>query len=151
MSTFMDPRCGVPTFLQTDVNTVRECGVYSGYILATILTLMIIVFIISLLFKKPSDPSDPEQVKKNQTIKMVGGIIGVLLILLAWIFVPRFTSFTSVNSWETYQNQISQYMKEGLSRQGAINKLQSLYQTQEQANAILAAGAEIANSRGGFV
>ena len=147
MANLFGPRCGIPTFVQTDKKVVGECGVYSGYFMAGILTVFIIFFAIGIYSSSSTTTTltaaESEQIKKKRNAKL---FFLCLCTVLVWVLIPRMFRFFSLNSWETYQGQISQYMAQGLSRKDAIKRIQSLYQTQLQDSAIVEAGAEIASA-----
>jgi cell division protein FtsB len=146
MSSLINPNCGVPTFVQTDKKLVGDCGSYSGYIFSGIITIILIFVMVSISKSSmKSTMKESEEQKQKRDTKL---LFIFLCIVLVWIFLPKIFSFFSVNSWQSYQSQISQYMSQGMSRQDAINKIQSLYQMQLQASAILGAGEEIASARG---
>ena len=153
MSSLINPQCGVPTFIQTDPKLVGDCGKYSGYIIAIIITIILLFLMLSVWVSSVHaigplmSQEDQDGIKRLRNSKL---LVLFLFIVLVWIFVPKMFSFFSVRSWESYQSQISQYMAQGLSRQDAINKIQSLYQSELQASAIIDAGAEIASSRNSY-
>jgi hypothetical protein len=147
MSSLINPKCGVPTFVQTDKKLVGECGSYTGYIIAGLITLVLLFILHKIMSEKFSDKLSEEEIETLNKSRNTKIIIIIISIILIFIFVPKISSFLSKNSWESYQSQISQYMAQGLSRQDAINKIQSLYQTEYQAAAILGAGATMAGFR----
>ena len=148
MASLINPNCGVPIFVQTDKTLVSTCGSYSGYIISGVITvvLIIIMIVISKSAEKYSHLSVEEQsiIKKERDNKLLMILLGILAV---WVLIPMISKFLSTNRWESYQSQISQYMSQGLSRQDALSKIQSLYQTQMQANAMITAGGAIAASR----
>lgn len=153
MSGIFDPRCRVPSFYQTDGNVVNECGRIGGYIMAAILSIFVIIgaiFAIVSVMKDPTDDMVPNKNKNSGKEKGVGVavvlVITVILLVLIWIGIPKLSGFLATNAWQGYQLQIKSLMSQGLSRQEALNRIQTLQQTRIAADATLAGDANIASA-----
>lgn len=151
MSGIFDPRCRVPSFYQTDGNVVNECGRIGGYIMAVILSIIVIIgtiIAISSVTKDPTDDMDPKKNKNPGKEKGVGVavilIIAIILLVLIWIGIPKLSGFLATNAWQGYQLQIKSLMSQGLSRQEALNRIQTLQQTRMTADATMSGDANIA-------
>ena len=134
---YFNPVCNVPLFQQTSIWNVQSCARINGYIGAFVFTIIlgIILFFVSRNLPKRSNEKE-EDYKKRRTWVMIGIFVLSLLILLLWIFLPVINTFFSTQSWNGYQDQIHELMKNGLTRAQALSKIQSLYQNQLQVNAM---------------
>lgn len=141
MSNLFNSQCSVPTFMQVDKTVVSDCGKINAYIFCSVVTIILLVAGFTQNSKINKNTSLSASDKKTKKLSLL--LIITASIILSWIILPFLFSFLSVNSWESYQNQISDLMSQGYTRKQAIGKIQSLYQTQQTAMAIEDAGAEI--------
>lgn len=138
MASIIDPRCSIPLFLLEDKNIAINCGKIEGYVLAFILTILILIVcgVIYYFYMRKVD-------YKYKLLFIVS--VGVILLLL-WFGFPVLNGWLDGRKWMGYNEQIGSYIKQGFTRDQAIKKLQELYQTNIQANAINNAGYAIGNS-----
>ncbi len=155
MASLLNSKCGVPIFVQTDKNVVGECGLYKGYITCIVITIFTAIAAVMILISKPVVKSDADTAETDKHKKEIWkhkmillGII-VLITVAVWIFVPRLMRFMDINSWGTYQNEIDGYVTQGMTRQQALNQIQSLYQARMQAAAISSIGQNNLGMSGG--
>ena len=153
MSNLIDPRCSVPTFQQTDLYVVERCGRLSGYFTASILSLFLIVGSIVLFVsinKKGTVDETKEQIDKRNknkiTYNIITGVSLFLLLVAIWFGIPKLISFFNKREWQGAQSEISELMKQGYSRQDAISKIQSLYETNIKAQATRSIGTNISDA-----
>lgn len=143
MAGIFDPSCQVPSFYQTDSNIVDKCGRIGGYIISGILTIFVVIGTIVSLTTVTSDPiddMDPNKKKGSGKEKGVGIIIvliiSIIMLVLIWFGIPSLSGFLARNAWQGYQLQIKSLMEQGLTRQQALNRIQTLEQTRMTVNAI---------------
>lgn len=130
MSSLIDSRCcSVPTFQQTNLATVENCGKLNGYIGAAIFSVFIIALAIYLYIQVNKKDPDPEKQKdKNKVMKNILITIGlIILLLILWLGLPALNVFFSRRQWQEYQAQIDDLIAQGMSRTQALEKIQSIY------------------------
>lgn len=144
---FINPTCNMPLFQQVDSNIVANCARLNGYIISSIISIILIITIIILLTKMKKKENEKNKKYSNRRKYVLIGIgICILIVVLAWLFIPMLSSWIDRRRWQGYQYQIEALMKNGYTRQKAMSKIQSLYQTNEQANALRDGASDIANS-----
>lgn len=134
MAQFIDPRCGLPLYLLDNENVASYCGKLEGYVASFFIILILIGAIGYFYFTG----------KLGENYKMLG-VIGIIVVLLAMV-VPMFTSWLKKVNWRVYNEQVGSYMNNGSTREQAIGKMQELYQTRIQANAITNGSFIMANA-----
>lgn len=134
MAQFIDPRCGLPLYLLDNENVASYCGKLEGYIASFFIILILIGAIGYFYFTG----------KLGENYKMLG-VIGIIVVLLAMV-VPMFTSWLKKVNWRIYNEQVGSYINNGSTREQAIGKMQELYQTRIQANAITNGSFIMANA-----
>ena len=73
-------------------------------------------------------------------------IIGFVTLLLLWVVIPRVTSWLGKINWKVYNEQLDSYIRNGSTKDQAIDKIQSLYQSRIQADAIVDGSLIMANA-----
>lgn len=96
-----------------------------GYVLCIILTIIILCIGIFLYFNIKS---------YDNIILYVCIVVGVILIL--WLLIPMAGAWTNKKRWNVYKTQIDSYINNGFTHNAAIDKIQDLYKTNIQANAM---------------
>jgi hypothetical protein len=134
MAQFIDPRCGLPLYLLDNENVASYCGKLEGYVASFFIILILIGAIGYFYFTG----------KLGENYKMLG-VIGIIVVLLAMV-VPMFTSWLKKVNWRIYNEQVGSYINNGSTREQAIGKMQELYQTRIQANAITNGSFIMANA-----
>jgi len=137
MASYIDPQCGMPVFAQDSEDVASQCGMYNGYIIAFILSVLDIVITLSMYYKS----EDEKTKKKNNKIIYIG--LGILVLI--WL-LPFLLGFFAKRNWQSYDLQIKGYMAKGMTKPQAIEQIQSAWATREQASAIQGAGANIGSS-----
>lgn len=149
LETLFEPRCKVPTYLQTDVGLVERCGRISGWIGFTIAGLIILFFAVNY-YRNPnvkmSTPPTDEELKQQQQYRMYVVGIAIVVLVLLWFGTVGLGGFFARRKWEGYNHEVSQLISQGYDRKSAIAQVQSLYQTEKQAEAIRYAGDQIGRS-----
>lgn len=155
LSSLINPKCNVPLFVLGQ-NDAEDCGMTNGYICATLLTIVILIILGILIYRGRREVKTEQEQKQEEYITPQESgvkfsefiyVTGALLIIgLSWYYLPGLSRWFYLRSWQGYDAQIQSYMTNGLSRQDAINKVQDIYQTQIQANAIESAGRNISRS-----
>lgn len=145
MSNLIDPRCGAPSFLMDNEGIAAMCGRYGGYIIAGILSLIIVG--VSIAKYNSSLGNDVDEKGNPATKKdwryLIAGGAGLLVI---WLVIPWLLGWFSKRSFQTSQIEIDNYMKAGMTRQQALDKMTSIYQSQIQASATRDAGGMVAGA-----
>jgi NADH:ubiquinone oxidoreductase subunit 6 (subunit J) len=142
----MGSSCSTATFLQTQ-DQASSCGKRYGLIFAIIMTLLSIVGAVFIWNSHSIDSIDVDddtiaKRKRRKTFMLAG--LGVLTLLF-WLAIPLGSMMMNYR-WKSYNNDINGYMKAGFSRQKAISKVQGLYQTNQQTDAIIGAAAMLAGN-----
>lgn len=132
MAYLYDPRCGLPTYTLESKDVAVHCGKISGYMWAIFLTILIGIIGVYIYYTNVLDIFNGKN-KKRKYIFFI--IIGALLALI-WGIFPYLNGFMRGQSWLVYDGQINSYMNNGMTRDIAIQKVQELYQTHVQSNAI---------------
>lgn len=140
MAEYLNPKCAVPTFLLENESIAMECGRYTGYFIAIILTIIVVAVALYLYYALRN--KDYEQ--NNRIIKYA--LITIIIVLGIWLFFPAIFSWTKKMHLRGYHEQINSYVDHGFSTKDAIDKTQSLYQTGIQADAITSAATIIASA-----
>jgi len=144
MASFFNPKCAMPTFLMGNENEASMCGKINAYIISLIVSIIVIVISV-LLYKTKKRHYINKTYRKNVRLaKYVFATIGI--VILIWILIPLVLSLASKNRWRKDNAQINSYIKNGYDKKEAIGKMQDIYQSQIQANAITNAANTIANS-----
>ena len=148
MTSLFNPRCRVPTFQQTEGEIVKMCGRRTGYIISSIITVVVLIIsglrINSLSKVKKTDKNKKP---KSNTGKIVSTVFITLLVLtIIWLGIPNVIAFFQHNSWRGYQEQLQQLQKQGYSRRESLTQIQSLHQSDTQANATKTAGLNVASA-----
>lgn len=140
LETFIEPRCGAPMYLQ-DEAIAQKCGKINGYVMSAILSVFIGVFGWSA-YKKASPKSDASEDEKSDakiTQYVIAGLsLGIIIVV--WLGIPFLSGLYSKRQWVSYEFQIQELMNKGYDQKSAIAQVQSLYQTDVQANAISSLG-----------
>jgi hypothetical protein len=151
LDAIIEPRCKVPTYLQTDIGIVERCGEIGGYISSVVVTLIILFLAYGWYSKSPTPLSNPPSQEDLDRIKshqhMVIGITLIGLVLI-WVGTIAAYKFFARREWEGYQHEVDSLVSQGYDRKGAIAQVQALRQTEVQADAIRYAGDRIGNSMG---
>lgn len=149
LETIFEPRCKVPTYLQTDVGIVEKCGRIGGWIGFVIITIIVILFAIKY-YQNPgvklSEPPTKEELQQQQQYRMIVIGITIVIIVLLWFGLVGLGGFFARRKWEGYNYEVEQLISQGYDRKSAIGQVQSLYQTEKQAEAIRYAGDRIGSS-----
>lgn len=151
MVSFFDYRCNVPSFTQTDVNLVEQCGRNSGYMFFGILTILMVIglfmIISNIMSERPSDDKDKEELDNKKKMNVVIVIIlAILLEMFLYWSLPKMTGYFAMNNWNSIQEEIKSFMKQGLTRGEALNRIQSYKESEMQSEATMDAGLNIANA-----
>jgi succinate dehydrogenase hydrophobic anchor subunit len=143
----LDTTCFIPTYAMDSKETAEKCATQGGRITAAIITFIIIILILSTYYsanKKYDEAVDKENVRKpNIAIYL---IIGGILIAITWLTMPALTRFFSEVRWTQNETMINNYMKQGMTRAEAVNRISTLREAQAQRDATLEAGREQAQA-----
>jgi heme/copper-type cytochrome/quinol oxidase subunit 2 len=116
------PSCSTPVYAQPNVETAAECGRYSGYLTAGVVTFFVVVFVLIYAWIVAArSSSDPKYSPYLSTAAAV--VIGVLVCIIAYLALPGLTSYLYRQQWLGYDTRISNYMNQGMTRAAAINEL----------------------------
>lgn len=152
MASLFDPRCGLSTYEQTDINVVKRCAKISAYFFAGIMSLVVVGVAISIYFSNSksidNDPntSSTEKNKKKGTLLAATLIISVIILLILWIGIPAFGAWSAGQSWKSYQHERSFLKSQGYSSKDIAKFQQKNYNQQMRAKAVQNAGSEIAGA-----
>ena len=151
MTSIFDPRCSIPYFLQTDQSIVERCGSVGGVVTVIVLICILLIMSAGFYVKYKSEtgkivPFDETRRNRIRRMFLIKIIIILFIGILSVIFIPKLSAFFSLNSWKSSQYQIQQYMNSGLTREQAIAKMQSLYQSQMEVDAIYGAAGELSKN-----
>lgn len=136
MASLIDPRCAVPLFAVDNEEHARQCGQISGYVGAAIITA--IVLIVWGVWLATRGQGALTSVFSLNIALGVGMLFWLLPMASAWI---------STRHWLGYVEQIRSLRKKGQSHKEAVQNVQSLYQTDVQANAISSLGIGLSARR----
>ena len=136
MASFIDPKCGLPLYLLDNEKIAENCGRINGYVVAGILTIIIVGISIALFIKYNNKTS-------TEIVLYLMALLFILLII--WWGVPKFSGWMNKNNFRVYQAQNDSFITKGFSKEQAIDKIQDLYKTNVQSNAILDGSLIIAN------
>jgi len=123
MNRWIEPKCAVPLFLLDNEADAKRCGKINGFVVAFILSIVIVIFAFYWFRQSGFD-----------LYLYVLGVVVVLLLI--WLIVPYLAAWINVLNWRGRVAQVEQYEKQGFSQKETIDKMQSLHQTNVQANAI---------------
>jgi hypothetical protein len=129
MAYLINPKCGLPIYTLENKDTAVHCGKISGYIWSVILTIFIIITALYIYYGNMFD-------KKNNKKRYIFYTSISLTLALIWGVFPSLNGWMNGRNWLVYDEQIGSYMKNGMTRDIAIQKVQELYQTSVQSSAI---------------
>ena len=136
MGNFIDPRCSTPLFRINDSSLAKSCGRLSGYYLSIFASIFFsIVYGMYLYFLNSKYYFDNNIDKYNQS-KQTATTVFICVLILLWIGVPILSGYFNVKSWEGYQYQINEFIKNGLSKEAALDKIESTYNAENLARSI---------------
>ena len=140
MAYYIDPRCALPLYLLENEDVATHCGKIEGYVCCVFLTFIIVgVFIyLSYLHIKSQTKT------LNTLILYVVSLLFILLIL--WIAIPSLSGWMNRASFRVYKAQTESFIGNGFSKEQAVDKIQDLYKSKVQANAIENGSFMIANA-----
>jgi hypothetical protein len=127
MASYIDPRCALPLYLLENENVAYNCGKLEGYVICGFITLIIIALFIFLYIKFGKKTF-------NYTILYIG--ILLLLLLIIWLAIPALSGWMNKASFRIYKAETDGFMNKGLNKEQALDKIQDLYKSKIQANAI---------------
>ena len=143
----LDTTCFIPTYAMDSKDTVERCATQGGRITAAIFTFIIIIITISMYYsamKKYDEATDKKTVSKpNIAIYLA---ISGMLIVITWLTMPALSRFFSMMRWNQNETMINNYMKQGMTRAEAVNRISTLREAQAQRDATLEAGREQAQA-----
>jgi hypothetical protein len=105
VSKYFVPECVLPLYFMGSESTAHNCGVVSGTIYASIITLLTLLLIFRIYTKVP-DPNE-----RMLYYKIIGIALGV-----CWIILPVMAWFSYGNMWKGYQQVMSYLQAEGYSQ-----------------------------------
>jgi hypothetical protein len=141
MASLIDPQCGIPTFNMSSVIVAEQCGKYNGYIFSIVVSIIILIVSIFMYESSNLEKDINKPKKRNNVILIIGGV----LIMLSWT-APFILGFIGKRKWQSYDLQVQELVKTGVSQQDAIKQVQAIWTSKLQANAIRGAGSDIAIS-----
>ena len=136
MTNFIDPRCSTPIFRMDDISLAKSCGKLSGYYICIFVSIFFTViygiyrFILNNQYNFHGDID-----KYNQNIK-TANIVFICALIILWIIGPILSGYLNEKSWEGYKYQIEQLVKDGISKQEAIDKIESTYNSKQLASSM---------------
>lgn len=125
-------------FLLENETIAGECGTIRGYVIALIVSIALLILGIFVYYKWRDDMTT------NKILLIVG--IVIVGIILSWLLIPMLMKWSTQVNWRSYNAQINAYESKGMNTKEAIDKLQDLYQTNIQADAINRGSYLIASS-----
>ena len=123
MAKYIYPECGNPIYL-TDEQTAVKCGRISGLFSALFLSIVIIIFTVVLYLKSDKIENKSDMTQNTEKDKRIL-YIGFGLVILVWI-LPFIIGFIRKRKFQTYQIELQSYMNSGMTRNQAIQQLQTL-------------------------
>ncbi len=145
MALFINPVCANNLYTLDTVELAQECGKLSGYFTSSVLSI-ITVLIFSLLWYSSDKITNSDGSKTTSPDGKYHRYLFIMIIVLIfiWICIPWFSGWLNSISWKGYDAQIKGYEKQGFTRSGAIDKIQSFHQNQIQADATRTGASTIA-------
>jgi Na+/melibiose symporter-like transporter len=143
----LDTTCFIPTYAMDSKDTAERCATQSGNITAIIFTIIIIIVTLTMYLsakKKYDDAENKNTVNKPNLIIYIS--ISGLLIFISWLTIPFLSRLFSAMRWEQNETMINNYMKQGMTRAEAVNRISTLREAQAQRDATLQAGREQARA-----
>ena len=140
----IDPKCNVPLFSMTNIETAYTCGNISGYLMAGTMTVVILLLMMFYLRKTTTVYNDTTKTTQTtSSINFASLTLGIFALVIVWVAIPSASAWLNARTWSGYNAQIEAYVSGGMPRAEALNRVQSLYQTNIQTNAL----NNVANSR----
>ena len=140
MAHYIDPRCALPLYLLENEEVATNCGKIEGYVVCGVLTLIFIGVFIYFVYRN----NKTNALQWNTLVLYIASFLLVLLIL--WLAIPALSGWMNKSSYRVYKAQSNSFIGNGFSKEQAIEKMQDLYKTNVQADAIQNGSFMIANA-----
>jgi hypothetical protein len=143
MGNFIDPRCSTPLFRITDSSLAKSCGKLSGYYTSIFFSIFLsIIYGMYLYYLKNryNYYNDNEKNDEYNQSKQTATTVFICVLVLLWIGLPILSGYYNVKLWEGFQYQINEFMKDGLTRQAALDKLEVVESAKNLASSIRMSG-----------
>ena len=127
MASYIDPRCALPLYLLENETIATNCGKLEGYIFCGFITLILIGGFIYFY-----------AISKNKTFNsfILYASSLLLTLLIIWYAIPAFMGWTNKSRFRIYKAETDGFIGKGLNKEQALDKIQDLYKSRIQANAI---------------
>jgi uncharacterized membrane protein len=143
----LDTNCFIPTYAMDSIETVERCSSQSGRMIAIMFTIIIIIITLILYYTAESEYEkavNKEKAYKPNIFIYLG--IASIFIVLSWLLLPNAVKFFNTMRWKQNETMINNYIKQGMTRAEAVNRISTLREAQEQRDATLQAGQEQARA-----
>lgn len=137
MASYIDPRCALPLYLLENETIATSCGKLEGYIFCGFITL---IFIGGFVYFYT--------ISKNKTFNsfILYASLLLLTLLIIWYAIPAFMGWINKSRFRIYKAEMDGFIGKGLDKEQALDKIQDLYKTKIQANAIENGSLMISNA-----